>query len=265
MFEQPNDFKAESDALYALLKDKSDAELAQPTQFKNWTFDHVIGHLHIWNRAADLSLEGVAEFNVFIASAIEEMGKTSLRNFEEKWFDGLRGRELLETWHAFYPQVAARFSETDPKKRLKWSGPDMSARSSITARLMETWAHGQEIYDTLGVVHHDKDYIKNIAVLGVNTFGWTFKNRGKDVPGEMPYVRLTAPSGAQWGWGDAGGNNRIEGSATEFCQVVTQTRNIADTDLEVTGDVAVEWMAMAQCFAGPAEDPPEQGTRHTVS
>jgi len=36
--------------------------------------------------------------------------------------------------------------------RVKWIGVDMSARSCLTARLMETWAHGQEIYDILGVV-----------------------------------------------------------------------------------------------------------------
>ncbi|UYV35665.1 TIGR03084 family metal-binding protein [Rhodobacteraceae bacterium D3-12] len=264
MFDQPSDFEAESNALYGLLKDKSDAELAQPTQFKGWSIDHVIGHLHIWNHAADLSLKGGADVDAFIAAATEEAHKTSLRNFENIWLDGLHGRALLETWHAYYPQVANRFSATDPKVRLKWSGPDMSARSSITARLMETWAHGQEVYDTLGVVRHDKDYIKNIAVLGVNTFGWTYQNRGKPVPDQMPYVRLTAPSGGIWEWGDAEQSNSITGAATEFCQVVTQTRNIADTTLGVRGDVAAEWMAIAQCFAGPVEQPPAPGTRRTA-
>jgi len=56
----------------------------------------------------------------------------------------------------------------------------------------------------------------------------------------------------------------VAGDATEFCQVVTQTRNVADTRLDVKGETAVRWMAMAQCFAGPPEDPPEPGTRHTV-
>jgi len=265
MFDQPNDFKEESDALYALLKNLSDAELAKPTQFKNWTFENVIGHLHMWNWAAAQSLTGGADFDAFIASVLKEAGQTNLRTFEAKWFGDLRGCALLETWHDFYPKVATAFAATDPKKRVKWAGPSMSARSSITARLMETWAHGQEVYDTLGVIRHDKDRIRNIAVLGVNTFSWTFKNRGLSLPDQAPHVRLTAPSGEIWEWNDATGSDRIEGSATEFCQVVTQTRNIADTELKVSGDVATKWMAIAQCFAGAPENPPVPGTRHTAT
>jgi len=138
----------------------------------------------------------------------------------------------------------------------------MSVRSSITARLMETWAHGQEIYDLLGVERIDGDRIKNIAVLGVNTFGWTFINRGLEVPSPVPQVRLTSPSGQNWVWNEATADELVEGSATEFCQVVTQVRNVADTRLRVTGEVASRWMSIAQCFAGPPEDPPAPGARH---
>ncbi len=137
----------------------------------------------------------------------------------------------------------------------------MSVRSSITARLMETWAHGQEVYDMLGVERVDTDRIKNIATLGVNTFGWTFANRRLEVPSPVPHVRLTAPSGAIWEWNEGVTSDRVEGSATEFCQVVTQVRSLADTKLQVTGDVATRWMSIAQCFAGPVSDPPAPGSR----
>jgi uncharacterized protein (TIGR03084 family) len=138
----------------------------------------------------------------------------------------------------------------------------MSVRSSITARLMETWAHGQEVYDVLGVVRVNKDRIKNVAVLGMNTFGWTFANRGLEVPADAPYVKLTAPSGEVWEWNSPSTTNFVEGSAAEFCQVVTQTRNIADTRLRVVGETAERWMSIAQCFAGPPEEPPGQGSRY---
>ncbi|NRB03421.1 MAG: TIGR03084 family protein [Rhodobacteraceae bacterium] len=264
MFDQPQDFQAESDALYALLSSASDADFDQPTQFKGWTIGHVIGHLHMWNHAADLSLAGGDGFKAFMADVFVEFQNSNLRTFEERWLDGLAGRALLEEWQGLYTGVAERFSQADPKARVAWAGPDMSVRSSITARLMETWAHGQEIYDHMGVTRVDHDRIKNIAVLGINTFGWTFKNRKRDVPEVMPQVRLTAPSGAVWVWNDEVTSDVIAGSATEFCQVVTQTRNIADTGLAVTGDVAAEWMAIAQCFAGAPEDPPAPGTRFRV-
>ena len=140
----------------------------------------------------------------------------------------------------------------------------MSVRSSITARLMETWAHGQEIYDLLGVVRQDTDRIGNIVVLGIKTFAWTFRNRGLEVPGTTPRVRLTAPSGDIWEWNADVESDCITGFATEFCQVVTQVRNVADTGLEVRGNVAKRWMSIAQCFAGPPETPPEPGTRFTL-
>jgi uncharacterized protein (TIGR03084 family) len=145
--------------------------------------------------------------------------------------------------------------------RVKWAGPDMSARSSISARLMETWSHAQAIYDLLGVVRKDTDRIKNIVIMGVNTFGWTFINRGEEVPEDMPYLKLTAPSGEIWEWNDPDPANSIEGTASDFCQVVTQCRNIGDTSLKVTGDTATTWMAKAQCFAGPPETPPAAGSR----
>ena len=111
----------------------------------------------------------------------------------------------------------------------------MSARSFITARLMETWAHGQEVYDVLGAERTEHDYIRNIAMLGVNTFGWTFVNRKEPVPETKPWIRLTAPSGELWEWNEPSDAERIEGPAVAFCQVVAQTRNIADVDLAAAG------------------------------
>jgi uncharacterized protein (TIGR03084 family) len=137
----------------------------------------------------------------------------------------------------------------------------MSARSSITARLMETWAHGQEVYDQLGSVRLNKDRIRNIVVLGVNTYAWTFSNRKQPVPEPMPYLVLTSPSGEIWTYGEDQADNRIEGAAEEFCQVVTQVRNVADTRLTVLGTNATAWMEQAQCFAGPPQPPPAPGTR----
>ncbi|MEP0201573.1 MAG: TIGR03084 family metal-binding protein [Halioglobus sp.] len=260
---QAADFLAESRALYELLLPLSDNELAQSTQFKGWSFDDVIQHLHVWNWAANESLVDEASFSQFIKQVFSSSGQSSLKVFERQWLNNLSGRDLLDTWHAFFTEMAPRFAECDPKLRLKWAGPDMSARSSITARLMETWAHGQEIYDELGVVRVDADRIKNIVILGVNTYGWTYACREQTPPGPMPWLTLTAPSGELWKFGEQSQQEHISGPATEFCQVVTQVRNIKDTNLVVQGSVATDWMSKAQCFAGSAESPPAPGTRFT--
>lgn len=261
--QQATDFRDESQALFQLIEPLKDDEFDQPTQFKNWTINQVLGHLHMWNYAADLSLRDGDQFTEFLSGLMENMKGGSLGAAESAWLKGIKNRELLDTWHEYFTETSNRFLEADPKKRLKWAGPDMSARSSITARLMETWAHGQEVYDTLGVERVNGDRIKNIVVLGVNTFGWTYINRGLETPAEMPYLKLRAPSGEIWEWGDTSAPNSIEGAAAEFCQVVTQVRNIADTTLVVKGPVAVEWMSIAQCFAGGPEQPPAPGSRFT--
>jgi uncharacterized protein (TIGR03084 family) len=261
MFGQVSDFREESEALYQLMQPLDNEAFDTVTQFKQWTFNDILGHLHLWNHAADLSLTNETAFQGLLGEVMQSVRSGGLRAFETQWLAGLCGRDLLQQWHGFVLEMAAHFASADPAARVKWAGPDMSVRSSITARLMETWAHGLAIYDALGVDRVDTDRIRNIAVLGVNTFGWTFMNRKLAVPVEMPYVRLTAPSGEIWAWGEASATDRVVGGATEFCQVVTQTRNVADTHLEVVGDVAVQWMSIAQCFAGPPEQPPAPGTR----
>jgi uncharacterized protein (TIGR03084 family) len=266
MFEQPADFREESEALYRLLAPLGKADFERTTQFKGWTINDVVSHLHAWNWAADLSLRDPAAFAVERDRLLAALGAgRALRDFEQEWLDGSSGRALVETWRRFYPAMAVRFAAADPKGRVAWAGPDMSVRSSITARLMETWAHGQEIYDLLGIECVHTDRVKNIAVLGVKTFGWAYVNRRLPVPAAVPYVRLTAPSGAVWEWNDPAAADRVEGAAVDFCKVVTQTRNVADTELQVRGEVAHEWMTIVQCFAGPPEDPPPSGTRHCAA
>lgn len=264
--QQAEDFREESRALAAILDPLEEADFDQPTLFKDWTINDVVGHLHMFNVAARTTLESAGAFQAFFApiAAGLAQGKTLLET-QYPWLDGLKGRALFKAWRAEAECVADAYAAADPKARVQWAGPEMSALSSITARQMETWAHGQEVFDALGLERVEADRIRNIAHLGVATFGWTFLNRGLPVPDPAPHVRLTGPSGAVWEWNDPQPENRIEGRAVDFARVVTQVRNISDTDLRVTGDTARDWMAMAQCFAGLPEDPPAPGARHRAA
>lgn len=259
---QAQDFYDESTALDKLLEPLSEREFETATLFKGWTINNIVRHLHVWNIAADLSIEDEASFMEFLQEMSAGVRGGRLPDFEASYLEGLAGQDLRQAWIARAKTMAEHFAVADPKQRLKWVGPDMSTLSSVTARLMETWAHAQAIYDILGAQREDGDRIGNIVRLGVNTWAWTWKNRRMDPPGPMPHLKLTAPSGALWEYGEASESGVIEGSATDFCQVVTQCRNVADTNLSVAGDVAKQWMAVAQCFAGPPQDPPAPGVRH---
>ena len=173
-----------------------------------------------------------------------------------------RGPTLFKAWQTLYRDMGTRWAQADPKTRVKWAGPDMSVRSSITARQMETWAHGHEVFDQLGVNRQDTDRIRNIVILGVNTFGWSHKVQGLDMPEQMPLLRLTAPSGELWEFGEDA-DNMIEGAATAFAQVDPGPQHCRHRP-EGYRPVAARWMATAQCFAGPPETPPAKGARHVV-
>ena len=264
MLEQAIHFKEESDALYKLLINADKNSFKLKTQFKSWTINDVLYHLHVWNIAALLSLKNENEFKEFMQNFMEAVKSgNSAREYEKILSDNTEGLDLLNLWKETYEKISNEFAKSDPKKRVKWAGPDMSVRSSITARHMETWAHGQEIFDQLGFERIDTDRIKNIVVIGVNTFGWTYINRNLSIPEKMPKLSLLSPSNELWEWNEDNEENIISGSATEFSQVVTQVRNINDTSLKVSGKIANEWMSIAQCFAGPPENPPEKGTRFT--
>ena len=256
--QQADDLRAEGAELYELVRTLDADAWERPTPFKNWTVNDVIAHLHTTDRVAHLALTDADEFRAMATRrerAISSSGSASTR------FELPTGPELGACWHDYLGELCDLLGRTDARARIPWFGPDMSARMFATARQMETWAHGQDIYDLLRVPRTNTDRIKNIAVIGVRTFGWTFVNRGLDVPAVAPYVRLTAPSGAIWEWGEPETPDHVEGSAVEFCHVVTQGRNIADTDLAVAGETASRWMAIAQCFAGGPEEPPTPGQR----
>lgn len=261
--QQATDFLEECDSIRAILEPLAEADFDKVTLFNDWTVNDVLQHLHYFNKMADFSLTDPQRFLSEAAafSKVREEVGGEMVPATDRLLKGLRGAALLAEWQSYYKQMAAHFAAADPKQRVKWYGPDMSARSAISARQMETWAHGQEIFDVLGLERRCTDGLRNIAHMGANTFGWTFINRGEEVPEPMPHVVLTAPSGAVWEYGEALSEERIEGAVEEFCQVVTQTRNIADTGLQVTGPIATRWMAVAQCFAGPPKTPPGPGTR----
>lgn len=262
MLPQATDFRTEADALHAQLVTLAESDWDRATQFKQWTINDIVQHLHDGDLMAAASVAGPEAFARFRAErqALLDRGRSRIESARDRLGD-LTGSGLRERWYARAVALCDELSALPMDTRLKWVGPDMGLRMFTTARQMETWAHGQAIYDLFGKTRVATDRLRNVAEIGVRTYGWTFANRGQAVPGPAPHVQLTAPSGALWEWNEPTPDNAVAGDALAFCQVVTQTRNIADTDLRVTGEPARLWMSLAQCFAGPPNDPPAPGTR----
>ena len=265
MLKQANDFYEECLSTYDLLNNISENKLFTPTLFKKWSFNDIIRHLHVWNIAAYKSLQGSKEWGFFY-SELQKYFKEGkkLSDFEISYTKNIKGKSLLKLWQSTFEEVSEIFRKESPKKRVKWVGPDMSVISSISARHMETWAHSQAIYDALGKVRINRDRILNIVIIGKNTFGWTYKVNKKEIPTNIPYLKLLSPSGKVWEFNNPKNSNKIVGLAEEFCQVVTQVRNIKDVNLKIIGKVSAEWMSFAQCFAGKASPPPKPGVRKII-
>src|SRR5262249_1725040 len=164
---------------------------------------------------------------------------------------------LLAWWREAGAKLVAAARTADAKTRLPWYGPDMSAGSFVTARLMEVWSHGLDVVDVVGIPRPDTDRLRHVAFIGVRTRPFSYVNRGLPADDRPVRVELALPSGATWTHGEPAAADRITGPARDFCRVVTQRRHLADTDLRVAGRPAEDWMRLAQAFAGP----PGQGRR----
>ena len=252
MFQQAIDLKEEGQALKALLDTLSAEDWNRQTPFKGWSVNQVVQHLHGSDKMAVLSLKDADGF----ASVMKNPSQIGVMMKPEE-----QAEELLSTWWTYFSEMCGLLGESDPKRRVPWFGPDMGVMMFTTARQMETWAHGQDIFDLFGKTRKNSNRLKNIAVIGAKTYGWTFANRKLEPPGAAPYVELQSPEGDTWTFNEPSDANYVKGDAVDFCHVVTQGRNIADVNLSVMGEPAEQWMRIAQCFAGPPEDPPAPGSR----
>lgn len=232
------------------------------TDFYNWTPWDEIAHLLYFDQTA---LQSVTDPDAFTAGAKDLLRLMStgkeISLVARETFAHLDGAALLALWRQRFGALVAALGQQDPKARLNWYGPSMSAKSFATARLMETWAHGQDIWDAMRRPRPATHRLRAIAHIGVNTFGWTFVNRKLPVPAVQPQVVLTAPDGSEWTWGAPSDTDWVRGSAQDFCLLVTQRRHRLDTGLSWSGDAAEQWTLLAQCFAGSPADGPAPGQR----
>ncbi len=245
-----DDLLAESAALREVLAGLADSDWILATPAAGWTVTDQVTHLAYFDDMARLSVTEPARFTAEaarLAAAGDDFPDQVAARYRDTppaevlaWFDQARAR------------LTAAYREADPAVRLPWFGPPMSLASSVTARLMETWAHGQDILDTFGIARVPTARLRHVADLGIRALRYSYTVRGLTVPAEPIRVELSGPDGAHWDWGPPDAGNRVRGTALDFCLLVTQRRHRDDTALEVSGAVARQWMSIAQAFAGPA-------------
>ena len=235
------------------------------TAFFSWTVRDQILHLHQVDRFGLISLIGHAPFSDTVAAVRAHQAQgVELSAAIRHEFVAVSSADVLLTWRDGYRRIAEALRAAPDGKRLDWFGPPMNAKSFASARLMEVWAHGQDIYDLFGVERSPTRRLRHICDLGVRTFGWSFRNRGLEVP-SRPTVRLAGCDGAELAWTGEEGDGLVEGTTRDFALVVTQRRAPQETGLVAHGIAAETWLSIAQCFAGAPQEAAAPGSRPPVA
>jgi len=242
------DLQAETAVVEELLDRLTPEEWDRATPAAGWSVRDQVSHLAFFDEAAVAAATDPELFRRD-AAVLLDLGPTFPDVIAERFRDMPVG-ELTAWFRNARTDLLGTFVGLDGKARVPWFGPEMSVLSSATARLMETWAHGQDLYDAFDLTRPPTDRLRHIAHLGVRTLGFSFSLNGRDVPDVPVRVVLDAPGGDTWSWGDEEATDVVRGSALDFCHVVTQRRHLYDTGLLVTGPVAREWLSIAQAFAG---------------
>ncbi len=247
------DLTAEGDRLRAAVVDLDAAAWATDTPAAGWTVATQVGHLAWTDEQATLAGRAHLDKEAWDAVVFQAMGDPG--GFVDNGaleLGTLPVADLLTRWDAGRAVLAETLRALPAGQKMPWFGPPMSAASMMTARFMETWAHSLDVHEALALELEATDRIKHVAHIGVRTRGFAFVNNQLVVPATEPRVELLAPSGATWTWGPRDAAEQVAGSAHDFCMLVTQRVNRADTDLVAVGAGADAWLDIAQCFAGPS-------------
>jgi uncharacterized protein (TIGR03084 family) len=243
-----DDLAAETAVLRALLVDLDDAGWEAATPADGWAVRDQVSHLAHFDDAALSSATDPEAFRAELAE-LAATGTVDPDAIAARYRD-LPPAELLAWFDAARSRVVDTFRGLDAGLRVPWFGPPMSAASSLTARIMETWAHGQDVADTVGVTREPTDRLRHVAHIGVRAMPFSYALRDRPVPAAPVRVELRSPSGEVWAWGPEDAADRVSGPALDFCLLVTQRRHRDDLALTVQGPVATEWLGIAQAFAG---------------
>ncbi|WP_433345222.1 TIGR03084 family metal-binding protein [Micromonospora sp. CA-111912] len=241
------DLTGESGELDALVAPLPSGDWARPTPAAGWTVAHQIAHLAWTDHVALLA---ATDPGAFFASVTSAPDPARLVDDGAEQFLAPPA-ELLARWRAGRAALAEALVAVPTGEKLPWYGTRMSATSMATARIMETWAHGEDVADALGVTRAPTARLRHVAHLGFRTLGHGFTAHGRAAPTAPVRLELAAPGGGTWAHGPADAADRVTGPARDFCLLVTQRRHRADLALVATGPVADEWLDVAQAFAGP--------------
>lgn len=242
------DLADETEALDSLVRPLDDDALWTLTPAEGWSITDQLSHLAGFDDHAVTALVDPDRFRVelepVVALVIDPVADICARG------RNMEPSAVRQWWFDARAALLDALDGDDPSRRIPWYGPDMSVMSHATARLMETWAHGQDVRDALGEPPLVSNRLRHVAHIGVGARAFSFLARGLEPPAEPIDVVIRGPQGDTWTWGPGDSADSVTAPAIDFAMLVTQRRHRDDLDLTVTGEAAQKWIEVAQAFAG---------------
>lgn len=244
-----DDLREESQELDVLVRELSAGQWAAPTPAPGWDIAHQIAHLTWTDEVALLAVTDADAFAREAAKAMEAPETFVDQGAEE--LAVLDPAALLARWRRGRERLEAALRDAPAGARIPWYGPPMSVASMATARIMETWAHGQDVADALGVTRTPTARLRHVARIGVRARDYAYLVRGIEAPREEFRVELEAPDGEMIAFGDEDASQHVGGPLVDFCLLVTRRAHRDDLAVRAAGPDADRWLDIAQAFAGP--------------
>src|SRR3954447_4345427 len=227
------DLEAEHAALDERVADLDEDAWRTPSPAEGWDVADCISHLHYFDGTAVLELTDPAAFSQHLEALL---GGDVQPGADVAFGRDNSGGELLADWRRGRGALLAAIDKADPAGRVPWYGPPMSLASFTSARLMETWAHGQDVADALGLEPVTSDRLRHVCHIGVQARPYAYLVHGVENPDVPVRVELTGAGAGEWG--PEAAQDRITGTALDFALLVTQRRHLDDLALTVQGETA---------------------------
>ena len=239
------DLEAEQTELLAIVGRLDEDDFLAPTPAWGWDVRDTIAHLADTDEMAiDTATGGPYAINDLAARAASGADVTYRGVLKGR---ARTGAHVAEWWSETSAAERSMLLGLAPDARVPW-GIGMRTPSFVTARLMETWAHGLDVRAALGIPAIDTDRLAHVAWLATRALPYAYSVAGRIPPDEPVRVELTLPSGELWVNGTEGAAARITGSVGDYCRVFVHRRSAADTNLVIEGDAARTAVAVARAF-----------------
>ena len=230
-----SDLVAEEQSLDQFLQRINPRDWKRTKVWHGWTVQEVVSHLASTEEYAfdALSAGGGRLKELATFGSMDALNAAGI-----KPGDGMRPQDVIERWRGARAKDVEELSRLEAADRVPWFHGDMSARSFATARLMESWAHGLDLYEAVDAEVEDTPRIRHIAWLAWRSLPHVFREAGEDYPTEVR-VELMAPGYAKWVFGPEDSDNVIKGQAGEWCRVAVGRLNLEDAGtLKAQGPLA---------------------------